>query len=153
MGRKLQYNGPHTDEKSLVIGNHDHVQLTVKGSYFIDGLIYCPRYSLEITLMGEGSLSLHGICRRITVKKVTGKAIINFKDLKVKEFSCEWLGGNSVLKMQAPRFTIQKNIYDHASLYFDERKQNNGRSIPLINQEDTFIDTGTVLRFIERKTG
>lgn len=123
MPRKLIFNGLAIEEKNLVIGNHDHVQLVVKGNFVIDGLVYCPRYSLELVLQGDGTVTLHGICRRIILKKVSGNCLINLEEALVRELSCEDVGANSVLRMQSPRLILERNIHASADVFFGGRRK------------------------------
>jgi hypothetical protein len=129
MPRKYIFDGPFIEEKSLVIGNHDHVQLVVRGDFVIDGLVYCPRYSLGLSLQGEGSVTLHGICRRVILRKVNGNCLVNLEELLVRELSCEDLGPNSILRMQTPRVILERNIHASAEVFFDGGRKSIKQSV------------------------
>jgi hypothetical protein len=82
----------------------------------IHGLIYCPKYSLELTVKGNGSMVFHGVCRDLVIRRVSGNCILDFEELKVRQLYCRELTGHSVLKMNDPRYVMERNIGEHAVL-------------------------------------
>ena len=149
MARKLIFNGPQTIEQNLVIGNHNHAQIIAKGSFVLEGLIYCPKYSLELIICGEGSILLHGICRRLVLKKVTGNCVINVEDVQIRELSCENLSGKSVVKMKMPKFIIDKNVAEDAKIFFAGERQTIRHSIT----PNADASSENVFLYSERKAG
>jgi hypothetical protein len=138
MPRRIIFNG-HSYEKSLVIGNHDHIQLVAKGSFDLEGLIYCPKFSLELILQGEGALKLHGVCKRLVIKRVTGNIVMEMGAVRIQELSSVDLGGSSVLRMSTPKLVLEKNVHESAEIFFDGKKQRIKQSLrqDLLNGNDT----------------
>jgi hypothetical protein len=125
MARKLYFKGEGISEKDIVIGNHDDVHLKAEGHFDLEGLIYCPKYSVTISLKGSGILTLHGICNRVVIRNISGACILDLQDVTIKEISCESVGGSSVVRMSRPRIIGQKNIFGQAQLIFKNEDSRN----------------------------
>jgi hypothetical protein len=117
MLRKLFFDGKSIVEHDVLIGNHGHAQLTVRGNFFIGGLVYCPKFSLEIVVRGNGILMLRGICRRLIIKRVTGNAVLKFEQLRMTELLCNDLSGTSELRVVQPKYVLERNVGINAKLH------------------------------------
>lgn len=134
MLRKLSFDGKSIFEKDLLIGNHGPAQLTVRGDFTIDGLIYCPKYSLELIIRGNGILSLRGVCRQLVIKRVTGNAILDFEQVRITELICQDLSGTSELLVMQPRYIRQRNVGMNARLHICKARPNNvGSNLTLVS--------------------
>jgi hypothetical protein len=122
MLRKLSFDGKYIVERDVVVGNHGPAKLTVRGDFSIAGLIYCPKYSLEIVVQGNGILTLRGVCRRLIIKRVTGKAVMELEELKITELVCQDLSGTSELKIAQPKYIISRNVGANAKLHIMDRQ-------------------------------
>jgi hypothetical protein len=91
--------------------------------------LFCPKYTVIISLKGSGTLALHGICKKMIIRSISGDCHLHLHDLKVNEFSCESIGGNSVLRMRQPRIVLEKNIRENARVIFEGRR--NGQAIEI----------------------
>ncbi len=88
-GKKQQYIfGGKTEDHSIVIGSHGDAVVVVDGTFELSGIIYCPKYIVTLAIEGTGSISFRGICRKVIVKKISGKCHLDLRDLTCKEFEC-----------------------------------------------------------------
>ena len=117
MPRKLFFDGKSIVERNLLIGNHGPAQLVVRGEFLIAGLVYCPKFSLEIVVRGNGTLTLRGICRRLTIKRVTGNAVLELEQLRMTELLCQDLSGSSEVKLVQPKYILERNVGINAKLH------------------------------------
>jgi hypothetical protein len=86
MPRKIYYKASSIEDQSLVVGNHGHTQIMVAGEFLINGLVYCPKYRLELAVKGKGTISLHGICKSLVIHRVlVGTCILDVSDLVIGE--------------------------------------------------------------------
>ena len=69
MKRKISYMGEHKDH-SLVIGNYGDVQFVAEGKFELSGLMYCPRYMVEFSVSGQGTIAFRGACRKLVIKNI-----------------------------------------------------------------------------------
>ena len=97
MPRKILYNGKNIQDDSLVVGNHGAAQIIIKGDFAINGLVYCPRYRLQIFIKGNGNLSLRGICKRVEIVRVSGNCVIDFEELTLSEIELQDIKGRTDL--------------------------------------------------------
>jgi hypothetical protein len=112
MARVIRYLGNSIREDHLVIGNHSHAQVIIKGDFAIKGLVYCPRYKVDLIIKGNGTLSLHGVCKQLNIVKVKGNCVLEFESLSISELNCCEMIGLSVLKIGKVKNIGQRNIGD-----------------------------------------
>jgi hypothetical protein len=113
MQRTISYSGDAILDESLVVGNHSNVHIQVNGNFKLKGLIYCPKQSLKLTIKGSGTITLHGVCKRVEIKS-TGNCILDLINLKITELRCRSLNGSTVLKVGDVKNVIEKNIGEQA---------------------------------------
>jgi hypothetical protein len=130
MPRLIQYVGDKIVEDNLVIGNHSPAQVVVNGDFSINGLIYCPGYKVDLIIRGNGTISLHGVCRQLNIVKVKGNCVLEFESLLITDLNCRELVGNSVLKVGKVRNIGDKNL--GTSHFFREGRREH---IPLTTLE------------------
>ncbi|RAW00593.1 hypothetical protein [Pseudochryseolinea flava] len=97
MARRIVYSGKNNQDDSLVVGNHGPVQIVIKGDFYINGLVYCPKHRLQIYIKGNGRLALRGICKKIDIIRVNGNCVIDLEALKLSELELEELKGHTEL--------------------------------------------------------
>lgn len=97
MARKILYSGKNIQDDSLVVGNHGAAQIIIKGDFVINGLVYCPKYRLQIFVKGNGSLSLRGICKKVEIVRVSGNCLIDLEQLTLQELEVQELKGRTDL--------------------------------------------------------
>lgn len=83
--RKIDLSGV---VNSFFVGNHGDVHLIVKGAYTIRGMVYCPRYAVELTIVGNGSIDFRGVCKSFRVRNSFGANSINLENMRIAQFSC-----------------------------------------------------------------
>lgn len=97
MARKILFSGKNIQDDSLVVGNHGAAQIIIKGDFVINGLVYCPRYRVQIFIKGNGSLSLRGICKKVEIVRVSGNCVIDLEQLTLQELEVLELKGRTDL--------------------------------------------------------
>jgi hypothetical protein len=110
MLRKIFYKGHSILDTELVVGNHSPVQIVINGDFCISGLIHCPKYHVEILANGSGTISLHGTCKAIVLKRTAGHCTFDLQDLLVNEIFIPHLSkGNIILKVSKSKI-INENF-------------------------------------------
>lgn len=110
MARVIRFLGSAIKEDHLVIGNHSHAQVIIKGDFSINGLVYCPRYKLDLIINGNGTLALHGICKQLNIIRVKGNCILEFESLLIHDLNCREMIGHSTLKVGRVKTIGERNI-------------------------------------------
>jgi hypothetical protein len=121
MARLIQYIGAEIKEDNLIIGNHCHAQIVIKGDFSIHGLVYCPRYKLDLFIKGNGTISLHGVCKQLNIVKVKGNCLLDLESLLISDLNCRNMMGNSILKIGKVRTIGEKNM-GMCEVYRDGRR-------------------------------
>jgi hypothetical protein len=114
MQRKIFFKGGNIHEHAVVIGNHGNVHLVIDGNFSIRGLVYCPKYEVKVSIKGHGEIELHGVCKKIEIRQVTGDCLIDFSDLRCGDLYCKGLYGKSVLNVRAVQLVSEWVIGDQA---------------------------------------
>lgn len=110
-----------TKEDSVLIGSHGDATVTVDGNFEISGIIYCPKYTVTLSITGNGSIAFRGICNRIIIKKMSGECSLDLRDLTCKELRCESARKKSKIAAGKTRVVTKANLYDDAILQFADR--------------------------------
>jgi len=118
--RKIWYRGEQQDD-SLMIGNHSDVELHATGKFEIAGLIYCPRYTLKISMSGTGKVTLRGACKRIIVERIKGDCILDIRELSSREFQCHAAQGTARIQVGKTKLISVANLYEQAELKYTGR--------------------------------
>lgn len=108
-------------EDALVVGSHGDAIINVDGNFELSGIIYCPKYSVTITIKGEGKVSFRGKCNRIIIKKMEGNCTLDLSDLTCKELRCEAVRGQATVISGKTRVVTQANLSDEAELHIAKR--------------------------------
>jgi hypothetical protein len=110
-----------TKDDSVLIGSHGDTNVSVDGSFEISGIVYCPKYALTLSIVGNGTISFRGICNRIIIKKMTGDCTLDLRDLTCKELRCESVRKKSKIIAGKTRVVTRANLYDDAILQLVDR--------------------------------
>jgi hypothetical protein len=116
--RNFEFIGNHKDD-SIVIGNYGDAKLVAKGNFDLSGLVFCSKNNLEISLDGEGTVSLRGVCKKLIIRGIRGKATLDVSQLSSKFIWCESVKDQTVIKL-GPTKIIELISLDHdASVHYD----------------------------------
>lgn len=121
-GRKQQYifKGD-TNEDSLLIGSHGDASVVIEGNFDLSGIVYCPKYTVTLSITGTGVIAFRGIANRIVIKKITGDCVLDLRDLTCKELRCESARKKSKVLVGKTRVVTKANLYDEAILKLSDR--------------------------------
>lgn len=115
--RKISYRGEHKDE-SLLIGNYGDVHFVAEGKFQLSGLMYCPRYTVEFNVSGQGTISFRGACRRLVIKNISGDCLLDLSEVVCKEVHCKSAKGKSILLVGPTKLISLANLSEDAMLQY-----------------------------------
>ena len=116
----FSFKGDVKDD-SILIGSHGDAKLKIEGTFELSGIVYCPKYTMTVSIVGNGTIALRGICNRIIIKKMSGECTLDLRDLTCKELRCEALRKKSKLFVGKTRVITRANLFDEAVLQLSER--------------------------------
>jgi hypothetical protein len=104
-------------QDDLLIGSHGNTDIKVNGNFQLAGIIYCPKYTVTLTIKGNGRISFRGKCYRIIIRKIQGDCTLDLTDVTYKELQCEALQGRSVVIAGNTRAITPAILSDDATLH------------------------------------
>lgn len=114
--QRFVYKGDLKDD-SLLIGSHGDAILTVDGTFDLSGIVYCPRYTVTITIKGDGKLTLRGKCNILIIRKMKGNCTLDLSEVTCRELRCESVQGQATIITGKTRLISQANLSDDAQLH------------------------------------
>ena len=118
--QRFVYKGSTSDD-SLLIGSHGDAVLMVEGVFDLSGIIYCPKYTITITIKGNGKIALRGKCHTIIIKRMNGNCTLDLSEVTCRELRCECVGGQATVITGKTRLISQANLTDEAELHVATR--------------------------------
>lgn len=116
----FSFKGEIKDD-SILIGSHGDAKVKVEGTFDLSGIAYCPKYTLTLSIDGDGTIALRGICNRLVVKKMSGNCTLDLRDLTCKELRCESVRKNARILGGKTRVVTRANLFDEAVLQLSDR--------------------------------
>jgi hypothetical protein len=110
-----------TKDDSILIGSHGDASISIDGSFELSGIVYCPKYTVTVTIEGNGIVAFRGICNRIVIKKMSGNATLDLRDLTCKELRCESVKKKSKIYAGKTRVVTRANLFDDAVLHLSDK--------------------------------
>jgi hypothetical protein len=110
-----------TKDDSLVIGSHGNAVISVDGIFDLSGIVYCPKYTVTLIIEGTGTVAFRGICNKIIIKKLSGNATLNLRDLTCKELRCEAVRDQGKIIAGKVRIVTKANLFDEAVLQLQDK--------------------------------
>jgi hypothetical protein len=118
--QRFSFKGTIHDD-SILIGSHGDATLVVEGKFDLAGIIYCPKYTVTITIKGDGNITFRGKCHGIIIRQVAGNCTLDLSDLTCREFRCESLRKQAVVILGKTRVITQATLADNAELHISEK--------------------------------
>jgi hypothetical protein len=109
------------EDHSILIGSHGDATVQIEGFFNLSGIIYCPKYTVTITIKGDGKISFRGKCNKIIVKKMEGNCTLDLSDITCKELRCEDMKDQATVITGKTRVISQANLTDEAVLHIAEK--------------------------------
>jgi hypothetical protein len=126
MLRKIFYKGLSINDDELVVGNHGPVQIVINGNFCISGLVHCPKYHIEILVNGSGTISLHGTCKAIVLKKVLGDCTFDLQDALVGEVIIPpFIKGKNIFKVSKAKIINENFLGENILIIRKPSKRSN----------------------------
>jgi hypothetical protein len=127
--QQFSFKGEIKDD-SILIGNYGDANLVIDGIFDLSGIIYCPKFTVTVSIEGNGVIALRGIAHRIFVKKMSGDCTLDLRDMTCKEFRCESARKKSKIFAGKTRVVTKVSLFDDSILYLSEK--------PLVTSAVTF---------------
>jgi hypothetical protein len=122
LGKKqyFSFRGEIKDD-SILIGSHGDASIAIDGTFELSGIIYCPKYTVTLTIDGTGNIAFRGICNRLVIKKMSGNATLDLGDMTCKELRCESVRKKSKIFAGKTRIVTKANLSDEAVLHLTDK--------------------------------
>jgi hypothetical protein len=118
--QNFSFKGDIKDD-SILIGSHGDAKVVIEGSFDLSGIVYCPKYTLTLSIEGNGTIAFRGICNRIIIKRMSGECVLDLRDLTCKELRCESIRKKSKIIAGKTRVVTRANLFDEAILQLSDR--------------------------------
>jgi hypothetical protein len=116
----FQFKGDTRDD-AILVGSHGDARITVSGTFELSGIIYCPKYTVTLTIVGDGSVALRGICNKLVVRRMSGNCELDLRDFTSKEMRFEAMKQRSKVFAGKTRVITKANLFDDAILLLTEK--------------------------------
>ena len=120
LSRNFEFIGDHTVD-SIVLGNYADAKITAKGNFFLSGIIYCKKHTVEISLDGVGTVSFTGVCRNFVIRSMVGNCTLDLSNLACETVRCLSAKGESVIILGYTKVIEELNLDNNASLKYSGR--------------------------------
>lgn len=117
--RRIEFDGDHRND-SLLIGNFGDVEFMARGIFDLSGMIY-SKSTVEFTVIGNGMIRFHGVCKKIIIHLVKGDCTVDFSRLTSKEVCCVSLRDNSRTMVGPTQVISRANLQDNAILTYSSK--------------------------------
>jgi hypothetical protein len=148
-GKKQQFSfRGETKDDSVLIGSHGDATMTIEGTFELSGIVYCPKYTLKLSIEGNGTIAFRGICDRIVIKKMSGNCTLDLRDLTCKELRCESMRKKAKILAGKTRVVTRANLADDAILQLNDRAlitssvTSGNAQITQVNSDTVFLGPG-----------
>ena len=107
-------------DDSIIIGSHGDAKVQIEGTFDLSGIIYCPKYTVTLSIKGDGKIAFRGKCNTLIIKTMKGGCTLDLSELTCKELRCESLGGQALVIAGKTRIITRANLADEAELRLGE---------------------------------
>lgn len=118
--QRFVFKGDLKDD-SILIGSHGDANVQVEGTFDLSGIIYCPKYTVTITMRGDGKVAFRGKCSRIIVKDMSGNCTLDLSDVTSKELRFESVRDQATIVTGKTRVISRAHLANEAVLYIAEK--------------------------------
>ena len=116
--RNFEFIGDYKDD-SIVIGNYGDAKFIAKGNFDLSGLVFCSKNTVEISLEGEGKVSLRGVCKKLVIRGIRGNTTLDLSQLSSKLIWCESIKDQAVIKLGPTKVIELISLDNNASVHYD----------------------------------
>ena len=116
--RNFEFIGDHKDD-AIVIGNYGDARLIAKGNFDLSGLVFCSKNYVEISLEGNGTVVLRGVCKKLILRGIRGNITLDLSQLSSKFIWCESVKGQTVIKLGPTKVIELISLDNDASVHYE----------------------------------
>lgn len=116
--RNFEFIGDHKDD-GIVIGNYGDAKLVAKGNFDLSGLVFCSKNNVEISLEGNGTVTLRGVCKKLVLRGIRGNLTLDLSQLSSKFIWCESIKDQAVIKLGPTKIIELISLDNNAAVHYE----------------------------------
>jgi hypothetical protein len=128
MSRKIEFIGEITRD-NISIESNENVYFITDGICNLSGEIIAQDNTIEMWVNGKNNLKFSGKCKKLLLRNVYGKSVIDFKDFICSEASIEYAEGQSTIILSVKEKLNKIHLSGETILYLNNSPQINNLSL------------------------
>ena len=140
MSRKIEFIG-EIFKDNLNIESDEDITLIVDGKCILSGKINAKDNSVKVWVNGKNEIRFSGVCKKIVIRNVFGKSIVDFGDLATKEASVDRADGENTLFLSVSDKIRKVNLSGETLLYLHNHPRIDNLSLLGKSRIEHFIKT------------
>ncbi len=140
MSRKIEFIG-EIFKDNLNIESDEDITLIVDGKCILSGKINAKDNSVKVWVNGKNEIRFSGVCKKIVIRNVFGKSIVDFGELATKEASVDRADGENTLFLSVSDKIRKVNLSGETLLYLHNHPRIDNLSLLGKSRIEHFIKT------------